>query len=88
MDRENPTQSTGSEEGLLHVQEASKGAGKPTNGPFASPQDGTSTTLLVHGSGSVWATLYRRDREQTNDQKNVGRDLRVHRNLPDTRGDS
>ena len=88
MDCENPTQSTGSEEGLLHVQEASKGAGKPADGSFESPQDGTSTTLLVHGSGSVWATLYRWDREQTNDQKSVGRDLRVHRDLSDTRGDS
>ena len=88
MDCGDPTQSTGSEEGLLHVQEASKGAGKPTNGPFASPQDGTSTALLVHGSGSVWATLYRWDREQANDQKSVGRDLCVHRDLSDARGDS
>ena len=70
------------------MQEASEGAGEPTNGPFASPQDGTGTALLVHGSGSVWATLYRRDREQTNDQESVGRDLRVHRDLSDTRGDS
>ena len=70
------------------MQEASEGAGEPTTGPFASPQDGTGTTLLVHGSGSVWATLYRWDREQTNDQKSVGRDLRVHRDLSNTCGDS
>ena len=88
MDCGDPTQSTGGEEGLLHVQEAGKRAGKPANGPFASPQDGTGTALLVHGSGSVWATLDRRDREQTNDQKSVGRDLRMHRDLSNTRGDS
>ena len=70
------------------MQEASEGAGEPTNGPFASPQDGTGAALLVHGSGSVWATLYRWDREQANDQKSVGRDLCVHRDLSDARGDS
>jgi hypothetical protein len=76
------------EESLLHVQETREGVGKPADGPSTCPQDGANAALLVHGRGSVPTALHRQDHEQVNDQKGVGRDLRVHCNVPDARGDS
>ncbi len=56
--------------------------------PPSCPPDGTNTAFLVHGRGSVRATLHRGHREQADNHEGMGRDLRVHGDVAGPRGAS